>query len=78
MLDTKGRIGGTERRTENLTVPRIRPHAMDHRETKLSLGQVLAKALVVGILCRLEVHVVVSDLKVYRDEVDQGNVVAGS
>jgi hypothetical protein len=46
------------------------------RKAKLPLGEVFAEALVVGVLCRLEVHVVVPDLKIDRYEIDERDVVA--
>jgi hypothetical protein len=48
---------------------------MHHGKAKLPLGEILAEPLVVGVLCRLEVHVVVPDLEVDGYEVDERDVV---
>ena len=50
---------------------------MHYGKAEFPLGQVFAETLVVGVLGRLEVHVIVPDLKVDRDEVDERDVVAG-
>lgn len=63
-------------RTEDLPVQGIRPHSMYDRKTELALRQILTIAFVVLIFVRLEVHIVVSDLEEYGNEVDEGNVVS--
>jgi hypothetical protein len=53
-----------EELTQNLPILRIRSHPMDHGEAELSFCEILRKAFIVGIFSRLEVHIVVTDLKV--------------
>lgn len=64
--------------TQDLPVGRVRPDAVDNGEGELALGQVLAEALAVRVLVALEVHVVVADLEVDRDQVRERDVVAAS
>jgi len=50
---------------------------MHHGERKLSFGKVFCEALV-GCICGVDrkVHEVISDLKVYADEIDERDVVS--
>lgn len=50
-------------------------NGMNNGERKLSLCQIFAKTLVVGVLCRLQVHVVVLNLEKQAQRVDKRNVV---
>lgn len=63
-------------RTQNLTIIGEPPDSMDNWKTKFPLCQILCETFILGVFTRLEVHIVVPDLKIYRDEVDQGYIVA--
>jgi hypothetical protein len=86
----QGKVEREAGRTQDLPVRLVGAHTVHYGEAELALGQVLAEALVVGVLrvskcgfnsthlVRLQVHVVVAYLEVDRDEVDEGDVVAGN
>lgn len=62
---------------------------MHDRKAEFALCQVLAKALIFGVLVldvfsrctylvRLKIHVVITNLEPNGDEIDEGNIVAAS
>jgi hypothetical protein len=56
-------------------ISRILSNRMNDRKRELALSQILAKALVLRILLRLQIHVVVLNLEEQTQRIHQRNVI---